>query len=377
MKIAFISKLPPMYLDDFHARNQGSLNGTHQELLEALINDHFQFYCSMIKFLRSKDHEATIISPHYTLLNDKWRSEHHSNAKDGEEITLARIAKEKPDLIFLNSNFEYYHQLKQNIHNLGIPICAWISCPIQDDLNLDHINTIFTLFPPHKEYFTQKGIHTVFVTAGFDENLIKLSEKEKAIQSDVSFVGGIGGYHREREKILAYLCRRVKINLFGYGFKSRHPIKNILKQFYYRFAFTRSFKGQAWGLNMFNILRNSKITVNIHGDIQIGYSVNLRLFEATGMGTLLLTEDTEGLRKLFIPGEEVVAFTSKEDALQKIRYYLENEEERKAIAKRGQERTLRDYNYADKFPMYLNEFKRIIEEHQQISLEKQSNHSDL
>jgi spore maturation protein CgeB len=76
-----------------------------------------------------------------------------------------------------------------------------------------------------------------------------------------------------------------------------------------------------------------------------GYSNNMRLYEATGSGALLLTDPGRNLAELFEPGREVLVYTGAADLAAKIAHHLEDEEERRAIASAGQARTLRDHTY--------------------------------
>jgi spore maturation protein CgeB len=71
----------------------------------------------------------------------------------------------------------------------------------------------------------------------------------------------------------------------------------------------------------------------------------MRLFEATGVGTLLITDSKANLEEVFEPGKEVVAYRTPQECVRLARYYLEHEDERKAIARAGQERTLREHTY--------------------------------
>ena len=105
------------------------------------------------------------------------------------------------------------------------------------------------------------------------------------------------------------------------------------------------YHGEAWGLEMYEVLARSRITINRHGDIANGYSNNMRLYEATGVGTLLLTEASANLEELFEPGREVVAYYSEDDLVEKIEHYLEQDSERAAIAAAGQQRTLSEHTY--------------------------------
>jgi spore maturation protein CgeB len=74
------------------------------------------------------------------------------------------------------------------------------------------------------------------------------------------------------------------------------------------------------------------------------------LFEATGVGTLLVTDWKKNLHEMFEPGKEVVSYRTPEECAEMIQYYLEHNEERVAIARAGQQRTLRDHTYSKRMP---------------------------
>jgi spore maturation protein CgeB len=97
---------------------------------------------------------------------------------------------------------------------------------------------------------------------------------------------------------------------------------------------------------MLRLLARARIVLNRHGRVAAEYANNMRLYEATGMGALLLTEDKRNIGELFEPGTEVVVYEDKRELVDLVSYYLEHEEERRRIAAAGQRRTLRDHTYA-------------------------------
>jgi spore maturation protein CgeB len=97
---------------------------------------------------------------------------------------------------------------------------------------------------------------------------------------------------------------------------------------------------------MFQTLRDSRITLNIESGSTTRHSSNMRLFEATGVGTCLLTDRTEGLGELFEPGREVATYGDLDECVERIRRLLAHPDEREAIARAGQARTLRDHTLA-------------------------------
>ena len=62
----------------------------------------------------------------------------------------------------------------------------------------------------------------------------------------------------------------------------------------------------------------------------------MRLYEATGVGSLLITDQKDNLGELFEVGKEVVAYSSIEEAAELIRYYLDHPDEASEIARAGQ-----------------------------------------
>jgi spore maturation protein CgeB len=89
----------------------------------------------------------------------------------------------------------------------------------------------------------------------------------------------------------------------------------------------------------------SYITINRHIDVAGEYANNMRLFEATGCGALLFTDNKKNLNDIFVEGKEVIAYTSSSDLIDKIQYFFSHRQEGEAIAKAGQARTLKDHTY--------------------------------
>jgi glycosyltransferase involved in cell wall biosynthesis len=76
--------------------------------------------------------------------------------------------------------------------------------------------------------------------------------------------------------------------------------------------------------------------------------VNARPFEAMSCGAMLLEQESPELAKLFEEGKEYVMWKTNDDLLEKVRYYLEHEDERNAIALAGQKKVEQLYS-AKKF----------------------------
>jgi spore maturation protein CgeB len=92
-----------------------------------------------------------------------------------------------------------------------------------------------------------------------------------------------------------------------------------------------------------------------------------RTFEVPGCGGFLLTEEVENLEEYYQPGVEIAIYRDQNDLRNKVKYYLDHEIERAAIAMAGYERTIRDHTYQRRFE---NIFRRMGLEEKSVSGEE-------
>jgi len=95
---------------------------------------------------------------------------------------------------------------------------------------------------------------------------------------------------------------------------------------------------------MFQILKKSKILINSHIE-DTKYAGNMRLFEGTALGCLVLTDKKLGLNKLFKLNEEIIVYNNLNHLIKKCKYYLNNLYMIKKIANKGKKRSIRSHTY--------------------------------
>jgi spore maturation protein CgeB len=103
-----------------------------------------------------------------------------------------------------------------------------------------------------------------------------------------------------------------------------------------------------FGVDMLNLFRESKIVLNFHIGVAGEYAGNMRMFEVTGVGSCLLTDNKKNMSDLFVTDEEVVVYDNEEDCVAKVKWLLDHEDERKKIALAGQQRTLKYHTVANR-----------------------------
>lgn len=113
---------------------------------------------------------------------------------------------------------------------------------------------------------------------------------------------------------------------------------------------TNDFYRQYMPAEVGEVYSQSRIVFNT----SIAGDVNMRVFEGTACGALVVTNSTaNGLNELFEVGREIVTYENDVDLFDKIVYYLEHEDERQAIAQAGYERTCAQHTYLHRMKWLL------------------------
>ena len=91
------------------------------------------------------------------------------------------------------------------------------------------------------------------------------------------------------------------------------------------------------------ILNRSKISLSLCHDEGEG-QLRGRVFEIMACKSLLLEDGISETKRLFDVDKDFVTFGSKEELLEKVKYYLEHGEQRKSIAQSGYDKVTNIYN---------------------------------
>jgi len=351
VRIIFFATYYEPYLQAFYNKSPGLASAPYAVQLERLIGDFFGAFGSYVLECRRQGHDAHLIIANCRTLQRKWALENNAAFSETDwqfSLPLLQTRQLAPDIFFIGSMFQYYGSFLKEIRKYARKIHGWISCPIPNDLFLrEHPDLILTSSPHYLDRFKIQGVKSALVEAFFDPTILtRLSAENSQYQPrydtmDFTFIGGITIAHGKRIAALKRLAAKTPIEFFGYGYESVFRIRIPLINRLIRSAVLKRYRGEIWGVDMYRALAASRITFNAHIDMAEGYGVNMRMYEATGAGALLLT-DGKGRRELFTD-REVVYYDDIDDAIEKVQYYLNNEQERLKIARAGQKRTLSEY----------------------------------
>ncbi len=138
---------------------------------------------------------------------------------------------------------------------------------------------------------------------------------------DFCFLGQINSYRNNRKEYIDYLIRNKVQGYLGTDDRLNQVSHNEYAE----------------------ILGKAKIGLNFSYSVD-RHQLKSRVFEVLLSGALLLETKNDQTSVLFEEGKDFVSFTTKEDLLEKIQYYLHNEEECAKIAQNGREKVIEKYN---------------------------------
>ncbi len=288
------------------------------------------------------------------VLQRAWALEHRPEllelADEGAQllrILEAQIQWWQPTVLYVQDINWLPTPFLQHVKPLVQLVVGQNACPLAPNLDLSPYDLLLTSLPHYVGRFRAMGVEAAYFPIGFDERLLQRHNTHGPRAHPLTFVGALGGYHRQGTRLLEAIAKELPLQVWGYG-GQQLPDNSTLK---------KRWQGEAWGDTMYGLLANSQITINRHIDIAESYACNMRLYEATGMGSCLVTEHKSNIATLFEPDKEIVTFESREEAISKIRDLMNNQAQAKQIAKAGKMRSLNEHSYTKRMGLLLQILK--------------------
>lgn len=260
----------------------------------------------------------------------------------------------KPDVVFIVKGVTIKPSTLKFIKARGIKSISWSN----DDMFAWHNRSYwyskglkyYDLVVTQKSYncdsheLPSLGAKTYFQNKAFEPTIHKPVDDCKAFDC-VHAVVFIGAKEQDRLEHLLYLAEHgIQVHIYGWVVKEPNPLHdNII--IHDRFLYEDEFCAA---------LGCSKIALNflrkMNRDLQTSRSI-----EIPAVRGFMLAERTDEHMQLFKEGKEAEFFSSKEELLEKVNYYLQHDQERLAIAKAGYERCFKDsYTFENRMQGILN-----------------------
>jgi len=180
---------------------------------------------------------------------------------------------------------------------------------------------------------------------------------------DVSFVGQP---HSDRKEIVNKIKKAgINIKCWGNGWQSGRVFQDEMIKIFSQSKINLNLTKSSGNIN-FRGLASIFLKKKLNGSLRFVKSrywlgnfqsllarrreqIKVRNFEVPGSGGFLLTGDADNLTDYYQDGKEIVIYKNINDMIDKVKYYLEHNKEREAIARAGYNRTLHDHTYEQRF----------------------------
>ena len=278
--------------------------------------------------------------PHQSILRSKF-------SEFASEAAMARIVPFRPDIVLVLAQAPLLSSALNILREQGITTAFWF---VEDFRHMEYWRNIAGKY----DYFfviQEGGFLEMLREAGaprpaflpmaasldIHRKLTLDAEDLAEFGSDVSFVGA--GYYNRRQLFKGLID--LDFRIWGNEWDGCPELEMFLQR-----------RGARVDTeDIVKVFNASRININLHsssyheGVNPDGDFVNPRAFEIAACGAFQLVDPRNGLSDFFQIGEEIACFDSLSDLRAKIVRYMEDPEERKAIAERGMRRVQRDHTY--------------------------------
>jgi len=378
MKVLMLWKYYPEYLKYFYNKYKKVSGFPFSKHQQCIFNDHFGWPADFAEYMKSRGIKSMFIISNAELLQKQWALENDFKNFTSESwevsIAIEQIRQFQPDILWIpnpkNDTINYLSGAEGYYKKLFFFLGHKVP-------KIQIINKADILIAPNPKRILNRhqSLSNIYpMRIGFNGDILKKIDKRDKKQ-DIVFIGGITPHHIIRAEVLAYLIENgININIYG-----KIPSLSLLSKIRSSGAYLikkRNYKGAlsilrpsetltqfrknintiktvyqypVYGIDYYKKLSESRVGLNIHIDISENYSGNIRMFETTGVGTCLLTDDKMTNNNLFNEGKEILIFRSKEQLLEKLKEFMQKKHEITKIAKAGQSRTLQEYTMGKMF----------------------------
>ena len=358
-KFLFLNTYYPEFLDNLYASDPSLAGMDYESQHRKLFATGFgvsDAYSHGLELLGCSVHDVVVNADH---LQAQWADEHGVSPRGNihdvrREIVAAQIDHFRPEVLYVFEWCPVGDAFLADIKSKVRMLAGQIASPLPDNRSFAAYDLMISSWPPLVDHFRSTGTSAELLKLAFDARMLDRIELRDPVY-DVTFVGGFAPSHTHRVKWLERLLKEVDVDVFGYG-RDQLPAASSIHDHH---------RGEVWGTRMYEVIQRSRITLNCHAGIDIrggvsrNFANNMRLYEATGVGSCLITESRHNLYEILKPMGEVLTYENEDECLERIRYYLANDKERESLARAGQQRTLKDHTY----PKRMAELLEVIQRH--------------
>ncbi|MBU5638028.1 glycosyltransferase [Geomonas sp. Red69] len=343
MKFLQILTFYPVYLNHFYNSRPGLAQQPYEIQLEALFQDGFGASHVFAPYLKGAGYDSRMLIVNCEPLQRQWLAEQGELAMaQRPDLTVHEVAAKqveafRPDIFYTSDPILFDSGFVRALSYRPAMVFGWRASSVPEETDWSEFDLIISNFEFSLELAKKRGARaTRFFMPGFPPHVAKVVAAEEK-RYDVVFTGQVSEAHHRRRAVLNELCAAAGRGNFSLDCFIPEPLEGFAP------GIVQHNHGAVWGMDMFRTLRRGRIALNVQCDMGSEQAGNMRLFEAAGSGSFLLTDYQANISRYFEPGRELETYASPGELAEKVRYYLEHPEAREEIARRGQQRCLAEY----------------------------------
>ncbi|MDA9019065.1 glycosyltransferase [Flavobacteriales bacterium] len=329
---------------------------TFTDLRQLLLQD--RFYAShILEPILQNSHDGFFTMWDYPLLQHKWAESKGWAERNVKKILAAQIEEFKPDTFYNCSPLFFSKKEIESIVPQSTRNVCWFAAPTNQQIDFSVYESRLTNYPP--DVRANSEFRSDYFSPAHDPVADDFAHKTER-DIDILFYGQyMHGHFNNRnalvEKLVEFkMTSQLKIEIclqYNKEYKYLYPygrpafLKRISprKQTFPPSEITNNSTLPLYGLDLYEKISGSKIIFNAAVDFSGQYKVNMRNFEATGLGALLLSD--KGMYPAgFEHGKTMATYSDFDEFVSLSQYYLENESERACIAQNGNDMVKRNYS---------------------------------
>ncbi len=250
-----------------------------------------------------------------------------------EEYISKYVTSFSPHIIICNAGGlsfrpDYSRKLRQKIYLLGIAL----SDPDVFAPTTSRIANNFDLFltndPALIQSYKKLGANAEVLRLGTNINFFRPLPPLEKYKADVIIVGRC---LPNRVEAVKRIINNFHALIFGEGWEE-HGISSL---------------GTIYGDDLMHALNSAKIApVFLQNQDATSMFVKIAVLDFPSAGALVITNQIAAVEDYLTFGKEIVGFTSEDDLINKIEYYLSHPEEAEIIRRAGHERVRREHKWS-------------------------------
>jgi spore maturation protein CgeB len=368
MRIFNIFHLYPEYLHAFYKANKHLKYANYSTQLQAIQEDAFAWNGAWIDPFTQLGYSVEEVYPNAKYLQRVWSK----GKQDLQDILLQQIQAFQPQVIFIDNVHLYNSSFIAKVKRLlpTKPLFVGHVCSADfDTIELQAFDIVLTCLKKFETDFRNRKINAYYFPHAFNTasgNGINVPQQK---EMGVFFAGSVlaGAHlHDYRHVLLQKVAHKYTLNFYSSLYHQK-PKKSVLEKIQALLAkkvvsseLIDIVQPPLFGKALYQQLTNKLISLNIHAGIAGDEIANMRLFEATGLGSCLITDNKKNLSDFFLPDKEVVVFDSVEECIEKLEWLFDNPAKAAEIAIAGQKRTLTNHTFYNRAEYFKELMQKMI-----------------